>query len=74
MNLKVLSATWFTEATSSRPIGIIVCKDELTSDIHAYIGTGFGLNENIDTDSIIHYGAKVHESMIASILAKFKGE
>jgi len=55
---EILDAVWFMEMGHSRPIGIVLTKDEIDSSLQAYIGTGIGIDEKIDRIVISQTGAK----------------
>ena len=75
--MKILNAIWFTEIGSIKPIGIVICEDEHIGKKQAYIGTGFGNDEEADSAKIAArnakliaaHGAKFHASTAIEIAA-----
>lgn len=50
--MEVLSVLW-----ASGPIGIVKAENE-AGDVHIYVGTGVGENEQTDIDRILDWGSK----------------
>ena len=63
--LKIIGTTWFTEMSSSKPIGIVLINNGFEE--RAYIGTGSGLDIDSDTHHIMLHGAKFPLSAIPTL-------
>ena len=69
--MEVINVTWFSEMGCAKPIGIVVVEVE-EGERKAYIGTGDGYNEQLDTQHIISSGAKLHPATIAGLVRHMK--
>ncbi len=65
--MKIIEAIWFTEFCSEYSLGIVVVKPEVGKR-KAYIGRGFGKNENDDIHHIADYGAKIYPEQLRRVL------
>ncbi|RLB66447.1 MAG: hypothetical protein DRH08_06175 [Deltaproteobacteria bacterium] len=59
---------WFSQMGNDKIIGIVITEDDITKERKAFLGTGSGLNESGDALHVAQTGAKIHHSMIESIL------
>jgi hypothetical protein len=66
---KIVENLWFTELGSPRPIGIIVVENEV-GDRKAYIGTGMGGDEGLDSQRVAGNGAKLSKSTLQLLAAR----
>ena len=69
--MKIIDAIWFTEMGSSKPIGIVFGETNI-GEREAYIGTGEGFNQILDSIKIAKTGAKFHHTMLAQIVRYLK--
>jgi len=66
--MKVTNATWFTQMGVTQPIGIVFGEDEATGEKKAYIGAGYGNEEDQDCQHIARTGAKLSLEMAKHIV------
>ena len=64
--MKILDSIWFTEMGSYKPIGIVAVQTEYDG-IKYYIGTGYGVDRDLDEQKIAKKGARFHPSYIAEL-------
>lgn len=65
--MKITNAWWFTELMANRPIGIVLCHDEVENTHKAYIGTGDGFDEGEDAKNIVANGARFPISSVKGL-------
>ena len=68
--MEIVVQHWFSGGTGT--VGIVVGRDNVTKEHHAYIGVASGLDENEDTKSIMEYGAKIKLSRLEEIVRLMK--
>ena len=68
--LQHIETIWFNEMGQPSPIGIVIAIDNVTGIKKAYIGTGSGRYEDMDTRRIMEGGAKFHYEIAARIADK----
>ncbi|MCK5016748.1 MAG: hypothetical protein KAS32_06705 [Candidatus Peribacteraceae bacterium] len=57
MNLEIIGNTWFSQMNGPT-VGIVLCRDTVTQEEKAYIGTASGASEETDVERITMYGGK----------------
>lgn len=67
---EVINSLWFSSMTTNDTIGIIIVKMK-EGGIKAYIGTGKGENQEVDTKLIIRRGAKVYPETVLKLANNF---
>ena len=70
-NLEILEKLWFNNPTMKMGeiIGVIIAKDIMTKETHAYIGKGVAGDAALDAESILTYGTKIDNRILKSMLS-----
>jgi hypothetical protein len=68
MDSKLLGYCWFTGMNC---IGVVLIETAYSKEIKAYIGSGAGLDEKLDIEHIIDWGASFPVEEAISIIEKF---
>lgn len=66
--MKIHETVWFTNKTTT---GLIIAENDV-GDIHAYIGTGFGIDEKTDIQHILDNGTKTNIDVLANMFNKYR--
>lgn len=65
--MKIIDSVWITSLDIIGCIGIVVGEDEATGERKAYVGYGYGVNEEADAQLISRTGGKLTPEMAAHI-------
>jgi len=72
--MKILNSVWFSQMRPPSTIGIVVGEDAVTSEKKAYIGTGFGVDEDRDRKMIAEYGSPFPLEIVQGIADQLSRE
>jgi len=65
--MKIIDSVWITSLSLIGCIGIVIGEDEETGKRKAYVGLGYGLSEQADSEKIARDGGKLTAEMAAHI-------